>query len=203
MNACYSCGIPLSQKHDLNESADICGNCLKSPPSYHRCIPAFIYDTPIDNLISKFKNHRDLTAGHALSAFLWDQISKHTDHSEYPDIITPVPLHWRRQLTRSFNQSAFIAQQLSRLSGIPLCSSTKRKICTPKQQQLTRSQRLCNLKNTFQVDSTKVKDKHLAIVDDVVTTGATADSLSTALKKAGAKRVDVWCISRTPKRGSG
>ncbi len=212
VNACYNCGIPLSDYEISTNKSASCGGCLNRPPSYDHCIPAFIYTSPIDSLISRFKNQRDLTAGHALSLLLWRQISSHLDRSDClsnintkntrPDIISPVPLHWRRQLTRSFNQSAFIAQQLSRLSCIPLSNSSKRTIPTPKQQQLTRSQRLRNLKNTFEVNAAKVKGKHIAIVDDVVTTGATAEALSTALKKAGAKRVDVWCISRTPKRGN-
>ncbi|MGI1680018.1 MAG: hypothetical protein K6L75_14850 [Cellvibrionaceae bacterium] len=122
------------------------------------------------------------------------------NHSEYPDIITPVPLHWRRQLTRSFNQSAFIAQQLSRHSGIPAANISKRVTATPKQQRLKRSQRLKNLKGTFQVDGSKVANKKVAIIDDVMTTGATVESLSAALKKAGALQVEVWCLGRTPNR---
>lgn len=205
---CEHCGIPLTldltldltlEKHANCDTHTICGKCLKHPPSYDRCIPAFVYTSPIDALIHKFKNHRDLTAGYALSQLLWRQISCQLD-DDLPDLLCPMPLHWRRQLIRGFNQSAFITSQLHLASKIPVKIVAKRRIATPKQQFLSRSQRLKNLREAFSVDRSKVEGKKIAIIDDVVTTGATVESLSKTLKRHGAKRVDIWCISRTPEQ---
>ena len=189
---CPRCALPLAHP------AAVCGPCLKHPPSFERCIAPFRYDAPIDRLIGRFKNQRSLLHGNLLVTSLAEYVSEHTMPAEMPDFICYVPLHWRRQLRRGFNQSAYLALALSTRFGIPLQKSSRRLKATPKQQQLNRQQRLRNLSDAFQVDSDMVGGRHLVLVDDVVTTQATAEALSALYRQAGAARVDVWALARTP-----
>jgi ComF family protein len=189
-STCRRCALPLLRDGGL------CGHCLLNLPSFDGCRAAFLYASPVDRLIGQFKNQRRLSAGKLLTSLLLDALR--LSPSVMPDLIAPVPLHWRRQLRRGFNQAAFIAEQLARQLDIPLASVAERRYATPKQQLLNRKQRLQNLHNTFVVNTALVADKHVVIVDDVVTTGATAEALSGQLKHAGARRVDVWALARTP-----
>ncbi|MEX1032303.1 MAG: ComF family protein [Cellvibrionaceae bacterium] len=190
--ACMHCALPLP------EDAELCGRCLTTSPSFDRCRAAFRYTSPIDRLIGQFKNQRHLGAGKLLSHLLADEIRLVTDDQGLPELIAPVPLHWRRQLQRGFNQAAFVAEALARELNIPLVAAAKRCRATPKQQQLNRKQRLRNLDCAFVINEELVRDRQVAIVDDVVTTGATAEALGRQLKKAGARRVEVWALARTP-----
>ncbi|MEW8195950.1 MAG: phosphoribosyltransferase family protein [Candidatus Thiodiazotropha sp.] len=118
---------------------------------------------------------------------------------ERPDVLVPVPLHPLRLRKRGFNQSVEITRVVARQCRLPfdwrLCRRTKE---TKTQSELNEEERRRNISNAFQVCA-DVKGTHLALVDDVITTGATVTELSRMLKKAGAKRVDVWAIARTPK----
>ena len=117
-----------------------------------------------------------------------------------PDIIVPVPLHWKKQRMRGFNQAAFLAEEISKLTGIPadaaLVKKTKK---TRSQKKLDAAQRRKNLKEAFQV-SKEVKGKKILVVDDVYTTGSTMDAMASCLLEKGACKV--WfltlCIGRNP-----
>jgi ComF family protein len=190
VSACPRCALPLPG------TAELCGRCLSQPPAFDRCIAAFRYSSPVDRLVGQFKNQRRLSAGKLLSSLLLERLRKGAEAR--PELIAPVPLHWRRQLLRGFNQATFIAGSLASQLDIPLLAVARRSQATPKQQQLDRRRRLGNLRGAFSVNRELVAGRHVAIVDDVVTTGATAQALSLALKRAGAARVDVWAIARTP-----
>ncbi len=117
---------------------------------------------------------------------------------EKPDLLVPVPLAWRRMVERGFNQSALIARHYGRHLGIPVCSRTlRRKRHTRAQSGLSRRARLKNLVGAFEARG-DLGGQTVALVDDVLTTGATALAASKALKKAGAKKVFVWVCARTP-----
>lgn len=189
ISACPGCALPLAG------AAELCGRCLSHAPAFDRCIAAFRYASPIDRLIVQFKNQRRLSAGKLLSVMLVDRLQECSE--PWPEIISPVPLHWRRQLLRGFNQATFVAGHLATQLDIPVLSLARRSQATAKQQQLDRKQRLRNLRKAF-TTTQRVDGRHVAIVDDVVTTGATAQALSLVLKRAGAARVDLWAIARTP-----
>jgi ComF family protein len=110
----------------------------------------------------------------------------------------PVPLHWRRRWTRGFNQAEVIADELAYRLRIPLHAQAllRRQQHTP-QQQLTAAQRRRNLRSGFAIRG-DVRGRHVALVDDVVTTGATAAEIARTLLDAGAASVQVWCLARTP-----
>lgn len=188
--ACRHCALPLARDGEL------CGHCLSKPPSFDRCRAAFRYAPPVDHLIGQFKNQRRLPAGKLLARLLVERLRGSGE--PLPELIAAVPLHWRRQLRRGFNQAAFVAEKLATELHIPLTVLATRRQPTAKQQQLGRRERLRNLQAAFLARPQLVAGRHVAIVDDVVTTGATAEALSRQLKEAGARRVEVWALARTP-----
>lgn len=195
---CWQCALPLPRATTPVESKPhCCGECLHQPPAYERCIAAFTYSPPIDRLIHRFKHHASLADGKLLSQQLGLQLQSAYKEDHWPDAITAVPLHWRRQLKRGFNQAAYIARQLSKQLQIPTRSGLKRHQPTDKQQHLSRRQRLQNLHSSFSCND-HFQDLHVALVDDVMTTGTTARELSSILIAAGASRVDIWVLARTP-----
>jgi len=187
--ACTQCGLSLS-------APGLCGQCLIEPPPFTRCISAFEYRAPVSHLIGAFKYQRRLVYGRALSALLAARL--HTEPELAADIIVPVPLHWRRRWTRGFNQAEVIADELAHRLRIPLHAKAllRLKQHTP-QQQLTAVQRRRNLRSGFAIRG-DVRGRHVALVDDVVTTGATAAEIARTLLDAGAAAVQVWCLARTP-----
>jgi len=199
---CCICALPLATEPSIESAQTVCGECLQQPPAYDRCIAAFEYTNPVDKLIGRFKHHRDLLAGKLLADLFRQLPTNQFTIDTTPDFITAVPLHWKRQIGRGFNQSAFLAQQFAtHLSNARFANLAERVRPTPTQQQLNRKARLRNLKDAFVVERKKVSGKSIVLVDDVVTTGATAEALSRQFKKAGAIRVEVWCLARTPKGG--
>ncbi|MFT6387624.1 MAG: ComF family protein [Cellvibrionaceae bacterium] len=199
-NPCGACGIPLEQY------AVLCGQCLKCRPAFDETFAAYLYQAPIDQLINAFKHTGNYVAGKALSLLFCNALEIHyrENHLTLPDYILPVPLHWRRQWLRGFNQSNFICKDLlknkgCRAANVQLFTSAKKMKLTLPQEQLSRKQRLSNPgKNAFVVSKT-LNGESIAIVDDVMTTGATVNALAIALKKAGAGKVSIWALARTPK----
>lgn len=201
---CRQCALPLPRG-----SSDLfCGKCLSKSPAFSRCLCPLRYDFPVDRLVTGFKHHRQFANG-ALLAQLWleanaDQIAGHGDHCHAsgmraPDIIVPVPLHWRRRFHRGYNQSELLAKWWSNALHIPMLKAVYRHRATPSQQGLTAKQRRRNLQDAFVIPKPElIKHQHIALVDDVLTTGATAHSLAAILTRNGACQVDVWCLARTP-----
>jgi len=196
LNACRQCGLPLVDTA-LPAEQRICGQCLQHAPRFDHCFAPFLYQAPISNLILQFKNHSGMSQGRILSSLFLDSLSQ-VHNLEIPELIVPTPLHWRRQLYRGFNQAAFIAENIALEMHLPLVHAITRTKFTPKQQNLNRRERIKNFRRVFICNEEKVKGKIVALVDDVVTTGATVEAMSDSLKKAGAKRVLVWAIARTP-----
>jgi len=112
-----------------------------------------------------------------------------------------MPLHWRRRLSRGFNQSDLLAAELSRLTGVPVLSGVRRKRHTPPQSGLSQAGRRRNVTGSFDVPANAgVKDKRILLVDDVLTTGATASACAKALKRAGAMHVTAITVARADRR---
>jgi ComF family protein len=151
-----------------------------------------MYQAELRYLILGLKNNAQYQNARLLGTLLAEQLSK----TQLPDCIIPVPLHPSRYRERGFNQSIEIAKTTAKVLHIPVDVS----ICirhrdTPHQTSLTAKQRRSNIKNAFTVLK-PVKGLHIAIVDDVMTTGSTVRELANSLKKAGAKCVDVWVCAR-------
>ena len=113
-----------------------------------------------------------------------------------PEALIPVPLHWRRHFKRGFNQSLMLANGLSRVKQVPCYHRALiRQAATRPQSSLAFKQRKSNVKGAFKVKSLP-NLSHVAIIDDVLTTGMTANELAKVLKLSGVIRVDVWCLCR-------
>lgn len=195
---CTTCALPLPT-FDL-----ICGQCLRHPPSFDHVAVPWRFAFPVDSLISRFKHQARWPLGRLLA----EQLARHLDHGfdeglPRPDALLPVPLARKRLRQRGFNQAQMLADWLSPALAIPVEKKLLLRIQdTPSQQQLDAASRRRNLRQAFALSSKHdVSGRHVAIVDDVLTTGATAEALARLLKRAGAARVDVYCLARTPKPG--
>jgi len=114
-----------------------------------------------------------------------------------PDMLIPVPLHRLRMIKRGFNQASELGTYISKVLGIPLLTTALRRHRNTKAQSgLSRKQRRKNVRGAFYWHSLKTPDRHVALIDDVMTTGTTVTECARILKKAGAKRVDVWVAAR-------
>ncbi len=182
---CTVCDLPTS--YDVT----LCGDCLTKPPSFDRVISGWCYEPPVSGLIQRLKEQHEHFWVNTLSEQLIQRIE------ELPDLIVPTPIHWSRRITRGFNQSQLIAQTLSRRLNRPSLALLTKHTRTVAQKSLNRRKRLQNLKSSFACKG-HVRGKHIALVDDVVTTGATAEVLARLLKDHGASRVDIWALARTP-----
>jgi ComF family protein len=194
---CARCGLPLSHVEPL------CGRCLKVLPEFDRALCAFRYEWPLDALTTRFKFSADLAAGRVLSGALAQYLEESTleecAHSTAlgaPQWMIPVPLHSDRLRTRGFNQALELARPLSRALGIPLLPQGLRRLrATPPQTGLNALHRRRNVRGAF-VAAADVRDRHIALIDDVITTAATVRECAKVLKRAGAASVQVWALAR-------
>ena len=195
---CQTCALPLP------EAGLTCDGCLLEPPAYEQVAVPWRYDFPVDSLITRFKHNAKWPFGHLLADVLSQYLQHRFDEDlPRPDALLPVPLAAKRLRQRGFNQAAMLARWLSRQLDLPCEENVVHRIQdTSAQQDLDAKARKRNLRNAFALTSdANVKGRHLALVDDVLTTGATAQALARLLMNAGAARVDVYCLARTPKPG--
>lgn len=200
MASCEICALPLPM------DGLICGQCLKKPPAFKQVIAPWTYSFPIDSLISRFKHQARWPLGQMLARLLGQHLQHRFDNAELtrPDCLLPVPMARKRLRERGFNQAQMVARWLSQDLDIPVDEHLLlRPHDTVAQQALDAKSRQRNLLTAFALAANAdVTGRHFALVDDVLTTGATAHSLARLLIHAGARRVDVYCLARTPKPGA-
>lgn len=195
-HCCAVCSLPLDVQ------ASICGKCLREPPGFiHSKIP-FRYDYPLNHLILDFKFNHHFARGELLSRLLIDFLHDAYKDQALPDALVPVPIHPWRQFRRGFNQSELLTRDISDAIDIEahyrLCYRQQQ---AASQKDSSKQARRDNLKDAFGIAPRKaplIKGKHLALVDDVVTTGATANELSRLFLQQGAASVVIWALARTP-----
>ncbi|MFW5451228.1 MAG: ComF family protein [Methylophagaceae bacterium] len=178
--------------HPLNHNA-ICGQCLSQAPEQDDSFSLYHYLPPIDRLIADMKYYDKIL----LSKFFAQQMATQLKDRALPELLIPIPLHPRRLRQRGYNQSWALAQYLSKLLIIP----TRHDILvrtrdTVAQTSLPYSQRKQNIKRSFSVKSITIPS-HIALIDDVLTTGHTANVAAKALRKAGVQHIELWTIART------
>jgi ComF family protein len=187
VGACPRCASPVGADGE-------CGPCLKQPPSFASTHAAFTYAFPVDRLLQRFKFQGDLALAGLFAEALCDRVAGATR----PDLLVAAPLAPRRLRERGFNQSVEIARRLgSRLSLGFAVGACMKCVDTVPQTDLEGVARRRNLRGVFEVRA-DVRGLHVAVVDDVMTTGTTLDELARTLLEAGAARVDAWVVARTP-----
>ncbi len=187
---CLRCALPLGSPRDT-----ICGVCISKPPPYFRTICPLQYEFPVNRLVQGFKFKRQLAAGRILSHLICESAVR--EKPGLPDMLIPVPLHGLRMFTRGFNQAYELATYACRVLDLPLSANAlRRQRSTRAQSGLSRKQRRQNLKGAFCWHGPRKPGLHVALIDDVMTTGTTVTECARILKKAGAKRVDVWVAAR-------
>lgn len=192
-NPCQGCGTPLSSGHH-------CGRCLERPPPIDAVRIPFLYAQPVISLIRALKFQHRLQAGPVLGMLLAQHLR--SAGVRMPQRIVPVPLHPRRQRLRGFNQSLQIARTLSAQLHVPVAPTLARRSKATAAQSSLQSvrERRLNVRGAFSLDTKSVAAfRHVAIVDDVVTTGATVFSLAGALRRAGVNEIQLWSIARAAK----
>ena len=190
---CLLCGL------ENKSSTEVCAVCLYDPPAWDKMIAPLIYRGMTRDLLIQLKFSQQLEITRSLAL----QLSRYFNHSDdRPDILIPVPLHPKRLIERGFNQAFEIGTIISSLTDIPLKDGLLRRIKnTESQSGLSAAKRQQNIRNSFQYESSQVYS-HVAIVDDIITTGSTVNEITRVLKRAGINRVDVWGLARVPSQAS-
>ncbi len=187
--ACIRCGVPLP-------SDGLCGQCLERPPPFQRTIVALRYVSPARELVHGLKFRRNMAVADILGRLLAQRLS--AEPGESPELVIPVPLHRKRLRERGFNQALeigrVIARQMDIAIGVDRCRRVRH---TMPQAQMDSAERRRNLRGAFKVDAHGVRGRHVAVLDDVMTTGTTVAELASTLTRAGARRVDVWACCRS------
>lgn len=187
-SACLRCAIPLP-------SPGICGSCLPSPPPVTETHAAFVYGFPLDRLVPRFKFHHDLAAGRLMAELMAEGLAS----VDRPEALAPIPLHAARLRQRGYDQAVELSKALARALDIPLLTGALTRVRdTSPQSELDASSRRRNLKKAFVALDPASLPRHIALVDDVMTTGATLHAAAKTLRKAGVARVDAWVCARVP-----
>lgn len=189
--SCDQCGLPLSY------SGQACGDCLTHPKPFRLTVCAYVYAHPLDLLIHAFKTRQPEIVLPTLAPKLLEKVGNRYRHQNLPDLIVPVPMHWRNRLGRGFNQAHALGSYMGRRLGVQVSPVLRQVRPKSPQKSLSRQARLQNLNDVFLCEQ-PLKGRRVVLVDDVVTTCATVIKLSECLLAAGAKQVDVWALARTP-----
>ncbi len=193
-HACRQCALPLPPSAPR---LSLCADCQTHPPAFDHVIAPLRYAPPVDDLVAGFKYHHRLALGRSLTGLLAGAIDTAVDP---PDLLLPIPAGSARLRERGFNQAAEIARGLSRHLHIPWSSRhLVRSGSAGQQRKLSRLNRRRNARGMFLC----VGDlpPRVAVIDDVMTTGATAEEAAHSLKRAGVAHVEVWTVARTPRDG--
>lgn len=185
-SGCLRCATPLS-------AGSICGQCLQKPPPQDETFCLLPYQSPIDNLVAAYKFHQQLGLRDFFAKLMAAKLQTRND---LPQLLIPVPLHSRRLRQRGYNQSADLTDQLGQLLHINVDKHSLQRVkATRPQSELPFKQRRQNLRGAFVCDGLN-NIRHVALIDDVYTTGHTVAEAGRCLQKQGVTRLEVWTIAR-------
>jgi ComF family protein len=186
---CFQCASNSISQH----SNHLCSTCFENSPAFDETLAPFLHQGSIRYLILQLKFHRYFPSARLLGNLMSDYLQQ---TASLPDCIIPIPLHKNRYQERGFNQSIELARIIAKRLNVPLdVTSCIRYRDTAHQVGLNAQQRGENIKNAFSI-SKKFTAKHVALVDDVMTTGATVHELALALKMTGCERVQIWVCAK-------
>jgi ComF family protein len=189
--ACRACGLPLAGA----TAAGACGDCLRAAPPQDASWVAFRYAAPLDQAIVDLKFHGRLAPAHVLGGLMARRLARRPE--PLPELLIPVPLSPGRLRRRGYNQALELGRELARLLSLPLAPSAARRVrATLEQTRLDAPARRRNVRGAFAVAAAAVAGRHVALLDDVVTTGATMAELARATRAAGAARIEAWAAAR-------
>lgn len=189
---CARCALPLALP------AALCGQCQQHPPLWDAAWAPFRYGWPLDRLEARFKFGGDLATGRVLST-LWQREPRPL---ALPQALLAVPLHGGRLRQRGYNQALELARPMARALGVPLRTDALRRVRpTHAQTELDARARRRNVRGAFALVAGAALPMHVAVLDDVMTTGTTLAECVRVLKRAGVQRVDVWALARAPTPG--
>lgn len=192
--ACEHCAEPLPANHS---NVALCGRCLQQSPAFDACFAPFRYAYPVDRMIQGLKYRHELVYGRVLGQVLARHLSRRETR---PELVIPVPLGMARYRERGFNQARELALPVCKAFGLTLNSQLiARRRETSEQAALDRKERLTNTQHAF-VLTAPLTARHVAIVDDVVTTGSTVNEISKVLRAAGAEWIEVWAVARAERK---
>lgn len=192
---CVRCALPLAE--DI-EAAVLCGRCIRKLPAFDYAYSPFRYEDEIIALVHQLKFSQKIHFSRSIGDMLWQHFSL---TGERPDCLLPVALHKSRMRQRGFNQSIEISRVLAKKLAIPIEHTVvERQRSTAAQTGLSAKQRQKNIRGAFAVVG-ELRYKHVLIIDDVMTTGATVNELAKLLKKNNVERVGVLSIARAPVKG--
>lgn len=188
---CGQCALPLP--HHDPAAPLICGHCLKHPRAFSRTVAVYAYATPLDGLVKRCKYAGELS----ITAWFAQSLARELKAEPRPDLILPMPLHDQRLADRGFNQAVEIARRLAPLLDLPwTAQGCERTRDTPPQAGLDLRARRRNLRGAFRCNL-DLRGKRVALLDDVMTSGASLDALAREAIRAGAAEVSAWVVART------
>jgi ComF family protein len=193
---CVACRTPFLNRAPLDESGR-CSLCRLGLTGFDAVYTFASYEGALRKLIHLFK----FAGVRPLARVFGGYLRRALPVEESFDLVVPMPLHWRRRWQRGFNQAALLAHQIAPRFGVPVRSVVRRKRATKSQAGLTNAKRRANVSGAFQIKSgIRLDGMRVLLVDDVLTTGATAAACARALKRAGAAHVTLLAVARTDRR---
>lgn len=194
---CRHCALPVPA------AVTVCGRCVQHPPAFDAAVAALDYAHPWDGVLTRFKFHAGLDLADALAERLLDAARR--SGAADPGLLLPAPLSPERLRERGYNQAWELARRLARRLQRPTSAQWLLRVRhTARQSELPLGDRAANVRHAFAVEPARraeLKGRTVTLVDDVMTTGATADEMARVLKAAGAQQVQVWVLARTPPPG--
>ena len=193
---CVQCRAPFRSRFPLDEQGR-CALCRRGLRGFDAAYSFGFYEDELRELIHLFKYGRIQTLGTPLGRLLASALPRERSF----DVIVPMPLYWRKRWQRGFNQAALLAHEVSRRTHVPMANALRRVKSTAAQAGLTNAKRRLNVSGAFRAKRrTALRDKRVLLIDDVLTTGATAASCARALKVAGAAEVTLLTLARADRR---
>lgn len=192
---CERCAIAVPA------AVSLCGACTRQPPPFVRAVAAVDYVAPWDDLVRRFKFDAALDLADALARCILDAVGRSA--APVPDWLLPVPLSAQRMRERGYNQAWELARRVAR--ALPCTGDAElllRVADTPHQLSLPPAERAANVRGAFAVEPRRrhaLRDRHVAVIDDVMTTGATLSEVARTLLQGGAASVQIWVLARTPR----
>lgn len=193
---CVACKTPFLNRSPLDETGR-CALCRLGATGFDSVYTFGSYEGALRKLIHLFK----YSGVRPLAPVFGGHLRRALPVEERFDVIVPMPLHWRRRWHRGFNQSALLAKEIAKRYGVPVSNVVRRRRATSAQAGLTNAKRRANVQGAFRIrQGTRLDGLRVLLVDDVLTTGATASACARVLKRAGAEHVTVLALARTDRR---